>query len=125
MNHPTHRASLIFLLSLSICSGSLDSYASPNELESAQQASVFLKSDIVTPGFIEETEHQVSEHLATHLEGLPEDDLKSRAIVEKMREEEEIHGANAKKAGAEKLPYLIQKTMRVAAQFMKSTAYHI
>lgn len=76
-------------------------------------------------GFIEETERQVSEHLTTHLEGLPENDLRSRAIVEKMRAEEEVHGANAKKAGAEKLPNLVQKAMSVAAQFMKSTAYHI
>ena len=76
-------------------------------------------------GFIEETERQVSQHLTTHLEDLPKKDLKSRAIVRQMRDEEEVHGANAKKAGAEKLPDAVQKLMKVIAQLMKSTAYHI
>ena len=51
-------------------------------------------------GFIEETERQVSEHLSGHLEGLPEQDARSRAIVAQMRDEEEEHGANAHEAGA-------------------------
>ena len=46
-------------------------------------------------GFIEETERQVSAHLTSHLDKLPEDDEKSRAIVRQMRAEEEQHGANA------------------------------
>ncbi len=36
-------------------------------------------------GFLAETEKQVEGHLEGHLERLPEDDLKSRAIVEQMK----------------------------------------
>lgn len=76
-------------------------------------------------GFIEETERQVSEHLSGHLEGLPEDDARSRAIVAKMRDEEEMHGANALKAGAATLPQPVRVLMKWAASFMKHTAYRI
>ena len=75
-------------------------------------------------GFIEETEYQVSKHLTDHLKDLPKDDKKSRAIVEQMREEEEAHGANARDAGAEKLPNTIQLVMKFTAKIMKKTAYH-
>jgi len=75
-------------------------------------------------GFIEETERQVSEHLSGHLNGLPEKDAKSRAIVSQMRDEEEEHGQNAKKAGAAPLPTPIRELMKAVAGVMKSTAYH-
>jgi len=76
-------------------------------------------------GFIEETEHQVSEHLAGHLEGLPAQDARSRAIVSQMREEEEMHGAHASEAGAADLPRPVRELMRLVAKFMKVTAYRI
>jgi ubiquinone biosynthesis monooxygenase Coq7 len=74
-------------------------------------------------GFIEETEHQVAKHLTGHLDRLPESDVKSRAIVEQMRDEEEEHGANAKKAGAEPLPQVAKDLMRISARVMTRTAY--
>ena len=74
-------------------------------------------------GFIEETERQVSEHLSGHLERLPEDDAKSRAIVTRMREEEEQHGANARSAGAAELPEPVRHLMRLTAKIMTRTAY--
>ena len=76
-------------------------------------------------GFIEETERQVSDHLTGHLEGLPENDQKSRAIVAQMREEEEEHGANAHAAGAAPLPEPVRESMKLVARFMKGTAYWI
>ncbi len=76
-------------------------------------------------GFIEETERQVSEHLAGHLDGLPENDLKSRAIVAQMRDEEEVHGENAGKAGAAPLPTPVRELMKAVAEVMKKTAYRI
>ena len=39
-------------------------------------------------GFVNETEKQVEQHLTRHLEKLPEQDNKSRAILEKMRDDE-------------------------------------
>ncbi len=74
-------------------------------------------------GFIEETERQVSEHLSGHLDRLPENDAKSRAIVTQMRDEEEQHGANARAAGAVKLPAPLRRLMRLTAKMMTTTAY--
>lgn len=76
-------------------------------------------------GFIEETERQVSEHLTGHLDQLPENDLRSRAIVTQMRDEEEEHGANARLAGAAALPLPVRETMRVVARIMTTTAYRV
>jgi len=76
-------------------------------------------------GFIEETERQVSEHLSGHLDGLPENDARSRAIVAQMRDEEEVHGENAKNAGAAPLPLAVRELMRGVAGIMKSTAYRV
>ncbi len=76
-------------------------------------------------GFIEETERQVSKHLTGHLERLPEKDAKSRAIVEQMRDEEELHGANARDAGAAELPRPVRRLMNLTAKVMTNTAYWI
>jgi ubiquinone biosynthesis monooxygenase Coq7 len=76
-------------------------------------------------GFIEETERQVSEHLTGHLGKLPENDLRSRAIVAQMRDEEEEHGANAKEAGAMPLPPPVRELMRAVATVMTRTAYRV
>lgn len=76
-------------------------------------------------GFIEETERQVSEHLTGHLDGLPENDARSRAIVAQMRDEEEIHGQNAHAAGAAPLPTPVRGLMKGVAQIMKTLAYRI
>jgi ubiquinone biosynthesis monooxygenase Coq7 len=76
-------------------------------------------------GFIEETERQVAEHLSSHLGRLPENDLRSRAIVTQMRDEEEVHGANAKEAGAAPLPGPIRGLMRSVAKIMTRTAYRV
>ncbi len=76
-------------------------------------------------GFIEETERQVSEHLTGHLQKLPEKDVKSRAIVQKMCEEEEIHGANARLAGAAELPPPVRQLMRLTAKIMTRAAYWV
>jgi len=76
-------------------------------------------------GFIEETERQVSTHLTGHLDRLPENDAKSRAIVKQMRDEEERHGANARNAGAAELPEPVRGLMRLTAKVMTGTAYWI
>ena len=75
--------------------------------------------------FIAETENQVCEHLDSHLEGLPENDDKSRAVVEQMRDEEAEHGDNARAAGAAELPPPIKGLMRLTARVMTRSAYWI
>jgi ubiquinone biosynthesis monooxygenase Coq7 len=76
-------------------------------------------------GFIAETEKQVCAHLDSHLDELPDDDAKSRAIVQKMRDEEEEHGENAIAAGAAELPGPIQHLMKLTAKVMTGTAYRV
>ena len=76
-------------------------------------------------GFVEETEQQVSAHLSGHLDKLPEDDARSRAIVEAMRLDEERHGREAVAAGARPLPKPVQALMRGVARIMTRSAYWI
>jgi ubiquinone biosynthesis monooxygenase Coq7 len=76
-------------------------------------------------GFIAETERQVCAHLDSHLDELPGDDAKSRAIVKQMRDEEEEHGENAKDAGAAELPDPIRELMKLTAKVMTRTAYRV
>jgi ubiquinone biosynthesis monooxygenase Coq7 len=76
-------------------------------------------------GFVEETERQVTEHLGGHLDRLPDSDARSRAIVERMRTEEQQHGAKASAAGARRLPRTVAKMMRAAARVMTLTSYRI
>ena len=76
-------------------------------------------------GFIAETERQVCEHLTSHLQRLPEEDARSRAIVRQMRDEEQQHGENAVDAGAAELPQPIRELMRLTSKIMTKTAYRI
>jgi ubiquinone biosynthesis monooxygenase Coq7 len=81
--------------------------------------------DAVSLGFVVETERQVEEHLAGHLDRLPVEDTASRAIVEQMREDEARHGMQARAAGAANLPAPVQLVMRAAAKVMTTTAHII
>ena len=76
-------------------------------------------------GFVVETERQVEEHLTAHIERLPENDTKSRAIVTQMRDDEARHGAMALEAGAIPLPFPVRRAMRAAADVMRTIAYRI
>ncbi len=76
-------------------------------------------------GFIAETERQVCAHLDSHLDSLPAQDAKSRAIVEQMRDEEEEHGENAVQAGAADLPAPVRRLMQMTAKVMTRTAYWV
>ena len=76
-------------------------------------------------GFIAETERQVCDHLTDHLGHLPAGDAKSRAVVEKMRDEEQEHGENAINAGAAELPAPVRRLMQLTAKIMTKTAYWV
>lgn len=76
-------------------------------------------------GFLAETEHQVVEHLSGHLTRLPAEDKRSRAIVERMREDEGRHATVAIEAGAHDLPGPIKCLMRATARVMTTTAHWI
>ena len=76
-------------------------------------------------GFLEETENQVEQHLAEHLDYLSENDRRSRAIVEQMKIDEAKHAQMAHNNGAEELPAVIKNTMKVTANLMKIVAAKI
>jgi ubiquinone biosynthesis monooxygenase Coq7 len=76
-------------------------------------------------GFVVETERQVEAHLASHLERLPANDLKSRAVVEQMRQDEVAHGAAAQALGAAEMPPIARKAMRAMSKVMTGLAYYI
>jgi ubiquinone biosynthesis monooxygenase Coq7 len=83
------------------------------------------RPSLLSPGFIAETEKQVCAHLDSHLDNLPDNDDKSRAIVKQMRDEEEEHGENAIEAGAAELPAPLQRLMKLTAKVMTNTAYRL
>ena len=76
-------------------------------------------------GFIAETEKQVCAHLDSHLDHLPHEDARSRAIVTQMRDEEEEHGEHAREAGAAELPEPVQRLMQLTAKVMTTAAYRL
>jgi 3-demethoxyubiquinol 3-hydroxylase len=84
-----------------------------------------LAGDKWSLGFVAETEDQVCEHLQQHLQELPEQDIKSRAILEQMISDEKHHGDSARDAGAAELPAAIKQAMTVMSEIMKKTTYRI
>src|ERR1700682_3000652 len=68
--------------------------------------------------FLAETERQVEEHLSQHLEALPAEDRRTRAVVEAMRADEARHRASAVELGAGELPGPARRAMRFASKVM-------
>ena len=81
--------------------------------------------DRVSLGFVVETERQVEQHLAGHLQRLPAGDTASRAIVEQMMVDEARHAADALAAGGAELPMPVKLLMRAAAKVMTVTAHRV
>ena len=76
-------------------------------------------------GFLAETENQVASHLDEHLQRLPAHDMRSRIIIEQMREDEQQHADSAVAAGASELPGPVKRLMSLASMVMKKTAYRL
>jgi 3-demethoxyubiquinol 3-hydroxylase len=81
--------------------------------------------DRASLGFVVETERQVEAHLAGHLERLPAQDGRSRAVVAQMQDDERRHAEAAEHAGALPLPLPVKWAMRAAAKVMTVTAHRI
>jgi len=84
-----------------------------------------LMGDKVSLGFLAETERQVEQHLTEHLTALPENDAKSRAILEQMRADEAQHCLDAQELGAKKFPAPITLMMRALSKIMTKTSRYI
>lgn len=81
--------------------------------------------DKLNLGFIAETEYQVVKHLDSHLEQLPKNDERSRAILEQMRKDELHHAKTAETSGAKNLPKEVRFIMTLVSKIMTKTAYYI
>lgn len=79
--------------------------------------------DPVSLGFVVETERQVEAHLADHLERLPAQDARSRAILTQMQTDEIQHAEAAQARGGIDLPWPIPGLMHAASAVMKAVAY--
>lgn len=88
-------------------------------------AAAALAGDPISLGFVVETEHQVEAHLAEHLEKLPADDERSRAILSQMKTDEVRHAEQAQQRGGIDLPFPLPKLMHLSSLVMKSVAYRI
>jgi 3-demethoxyubiquinol 3-hydroxylase len=88
-------------------------------------ATAGLLGDKWSLGFVAETEHQVCEHLNEHLQKLPEQDKKSKAILQQMLIDEGHHATMAEQAGAANLTELVKKSMTLMSKVMKQTAYRL
>ncbi|MBV8802333.1 MAG: 2-polyprenyl-3-methyl-6-methoxy-1,4-benzoquinone monooxygenase [Gammaproteobacteria bacterium] len=74
-------------------------------------------------GFLAETEKQVVEHLERHLQALPEEDLRSKNILQQMQLDEAEHRDAAFDAGAKALPFFLKKWMAITSKVMVKIAY--
>ncbi|MCS6947066.1 MAG: 2-polyprenyl-3-methyl-6-methoxy-1,4-benzoquinone monooxygenase [Steroidobacteraceae bacterium] len=81
--------------------------------------------DRASLSFVSETERQVEKHLDEHLARLPANDRRSRAVLESMRQDEMMHGANARAAGGGELPQAVKWLMKAASFVMTVTTYRV
>lgn len=76
-------------------------------------------------GFLAETERQVEGHLDSHLDKLPAQDAKSRAIVEQMKIDEVKHADTAIAHGGAPLPAPVRQAMRLTSKVLTLAAYRV
>lgn len=76
-------------------------------------------------GFLAETEHQVGQHIDSHLACLPAHDEKSRAVLQQMKEDEAKHATTALEHGGAPLPLPVKIAMKLASKIMTHTTYRL
>lgn len=84
-----------------------------------------LAGDQYSLGFVAETERQVGLHLDEHLQSLPENDNRSRAILQQMHKDELHHRDQAIEAGAQELPESVKAVMGVVSKVMTKSSYFV
>jgi len=107
--------------------GSHTSYLNPlwYGLSFAIGAGAGLVSDKVSLGFVAATEDQVCKHLEKHLDELPAQDEKSRAVVAQMLRDEARHADMALSAGGYRFPAPVKGLMTLVSKAMTKTSYRI
>ncbi|HPQ87771.1 MAG TPA: 2-polyprenyl-3-methyl-6-methoxy-1,4-benzoquinone monooxygenase [Gammaproteobacteria bacterium] len=81
--------------------------------------------DRVSYGFVIEVENQVEDHLQEHIEQIPQEDIKTHAILKQMQLDEIRHANDARDAGGLDLPIPVKKIMTAMSKFMKFLVYRI
>jgi len=76
-------------------------------------------------GFLAETERQVGDHLHGHLDRLPQQDAKSRAVVQQMYRDETGHAEMAARLGGAELPLPVKLAMQASSRVMTHTTYWV
>jgi ubiquinone biosynthesis monooxygenase Coq7 len=84
-----------------------------------------LCGDGASLGFVAETERQVEAHLDDHLARLPENDRKSRAILERMAADEARHGSEARAAGVRPIREPVPSLMAIGGGILRRVAYRV
>ena len=115
------------------CKNRLDELESnPSRLDPLWYAGSFaigaiagLAGDGWSLGFLKETENQVEAHLEGHIEKLPPEDARSRAILDQMKIDEAKHAQMAEDSGAYELPEPVRALMKLTASAMKAIAYRV
>lgn len=88
-------------------------------------AAAGLAGDRASLGFIAETERQVEAHLNDHRARLPQADLKSAAVLERMTADEVHHGTTARAAGGVDLPLPVRRAMSCGGELLRRIALHV
>jgi 3-demethoxyubiquinol 3-hydroxylase len=81
--------------------------------------------DDISLGFVAATEERVCGHLRDHLKQLPDEDRKSRLILQQMLEDEERHGNNALEAGGKDFPEPVKEAMTAVSKVMTESSYWV
>lgn len=107
--------------------GSHTSYLNPvwYGLSFAIGAGAGLVSDKVSLGFVAATEDQVCKHLQEHLQELPIQDTRSRAVIEQMLVDEANHAQVALNAGGYQFPQPVKGLMTLVSKVMTTASYRI
>jgi ubiquinone biosynthesis monooxygenase Coq7 len=88
-------------------------------------AAAGLAGDKWSLGFVVETERQVEAHLDDHLDQVPAQDVRSRAILEQMKQDEIGHANLALAAGGAELPAPVKLAMSLVSKVMTRTVYWV
>ncbi|MCF7983190.1 MAG: 2-polyprenyl-3-methyl-6-methoxy-1,4-benzoquinone monooxygenase [Thiohalocapsa sp.] len=91
----------------------------------AMGAAAGIAGDKWSLGFVVETERQVEDHLASHIAEVPADDLRTRAILEQMQQDEIHHADVAQEAGGAELPQPVRLAMRAVSKVMTGGTYWV
>ena len=81
--------------------------------------------DTVSLGFVAEIEDQVHSHLQRHIDQLPADDQRTKAILTTMQEDEARHQHNALDAGGIEFPAPVRRLMSISSKLMTYSSYRL